>query len=149
MVNELVHVVKCSPRRAISVEKQESTTGDTGEAAKEKGRKEASDRGKKDTPKTDVTLICPKCGKAPVVKGRTAWGCKAYGKGCDFLIPIEYEGKKLTQKQVEALVQKGRTGNLSGFISANGEKYGGFLYLDENKRLVLERKNNSPADKAE
>ena len=63
--------------------------------------------------------------------------------------PVSGQQPAVSQKQVEALVQKGRTGNLSGFISANGEKYGGFLYLDENKRLVLERKNNSPADKAE
>lgn len=33
--------------------------------------------------------ICPKCGKGEIKKGKTAFGCSNYGKGCDYLLPFE------------------------------------------------------------
>ena len=129
MVNELVHVVKTSPRRTITVEEPAAA-----------GKEPSGARPAKKPNAAPVVMTCPKCGKGEVVRGKTAWGCKLYGKGCDFLIPTEFEGKKLTQKQVEALVTKGKTGTLSGFKSADGAAYSGVLRLDEGKRLVVEKK---------
>lgn len=132
MVNELVHVVKCSPRKAITVEAVEEVKKEA--AAKEKAPK------KEKTPAEPVVLKCPKCGNGEIIKGRTAWGCSLYRKSCDFIIPMEFFGKKLTQKQVEALVLKGKTGSLNGFKNEDGSTFSGILRLDDSFRVVVDKK---------
>lgn len=81
MVNELVHVVKCSPRKAITVEVAE-------EAEKESTPKEKKASKKEKAPAEPVVLKCPKCGNGEIIKGRAAWGCSLYRKSCDFIIPM-------------------------------------------------------------
>ena len=103
-------------------------------AAKEKAPK------KEKTPAEPVVLKCPKCGNGEVIKGRTAWGCSLYRKSCDFIIPMEFFGKKLTQKQVEALVLKGKTGSLNGFKNEDGSTFSGTLRLDDSFRVVVDKK---------
>lgn len=132
MVNELVHVVKCSPRKAITVEVVE-------EEKKEAAPKEKAPKREK-KPAEPVVLKCPKCGKGEVVKGRAAWGCSLYRKSCDFLIPMEFFGKKLTQKQVEALVLKSKTGVLNGFKNEDGSTFSGVLRLDDGFRVIVDKK---------
>ena len=132
MVNELVHVVKCSPRKAITVEVVE-------EEKKEAAPKEKAPKREK-KPAESVVLKCPKCGKGEVVKGRAAWGCSLYRKSCDFLIPMEFFGKKLTQKQVEALVLKSKTGVLNGFKNEDGSTFSGVLRLDDGFRVIVDKK---------
>lgn len=132
MVNELVHVVKCSPRKAITVEAVEEVKKEV--AAKEKAPK------KEKTPAEPVVLKCPKCGNGEIIKGRTAWGCSLYRKSCDFIIPMEFFGKKLTQKQVEALVLKGKTGSLNGFKNEDDRTFSGTLRLDDSFRVVVDKK---------
>ena len=132
MVNELVHVVKCSPRRAITVEVAE-------EAKKEAAPKEKAPK-KEKAPAEPVVLKCPKCGNGEIIKGRAAWGCSLYRKSCDFIIPMEFFGKKLTQKQVEVLVLKGKTGSLNGFKNEDGSTFGGILRLDDSFRVVVDKK---------
>ena len=83
---------------------------------------------------------CPKCGNGKVIKGRAAWGCSLYRKSCDFIIPMEFFGKKLTQKQVEALVLKGKTGSLNGFKNEDGSTFSGVLRLDDGFRVVVDKK---------
>lgn len=39
-------------------------------------------------PKTDA-LICPKCKKGTILKGKDAYGCSAYKSGCKFLFPFK------------------------------------------------------------
>ncbi len=88
--------------------------------------------------KAPASNPCPKCQKGEVIKGKSAYGCSNF-KACDFRLPFEFMGKKLTDKQVETLVLKGKTGNLKGF-EQNGEKVEGKLILDDNKQLTLEPK---------
>ena len=133
MVNELVHVVKCSPRKAITVEVAE-------EAEKESTPKEKKASKKEKAPAEPVVLKCPKCGNGEIIKGRAAWGCSLYRKSCDFIIPMEFFGKKLTQKQVETLVLKGKTGALNGFKNEDGSTFSGLLRLDDGFRVVVDKK---------
>ena len=133
MVNELVHVVKCSPRKAITVEVAE-------EAEKESTPKEKKTPKKEKAPAEPVVLKCPKCGNGEIIKGRAAWGCSLYRKSCDFIIPMEFFGKKLTQKQVETLVLKGKTGALNGFKNEDGSTFSGVLRLDDNFRVIVDKK---------
>lgn len=73
------------------------------------------------------------------MKGKTAWGCTLYRKSCDFLIPMEIQGKKLTQKQVDTLIQKGQTGKISGFKDPEGNSFNGMIRLDENKNIIVDK----------
>ena len=98
---------------------------------KGKGKKENGE-------KIAVVLKCPKCGQGEIVKGKTAWGCTLYRKSCDFLIPMEIQGKKLTQKQVDTLIQKVQTGKISGFKDPKGNPFIGMMRLDENKYFIVD-----------
>ena len=39
---------------------------------------------------------CPKCAKASVIKGKTAFGCSRWKVGCDFTLPFQFENKTLS-----------------------------------------------------
>ncbi len=80
---------------------------------------------------------CPKCKEGQIVKGKSAYGCARYAEGCKFVLPFTFEGKKLTEKQWQRLVEKGSTTNIKGFV-VNGDKQEGKLVLDENSNLKLE-----------
>ena len=53
---------------------------------------------------------------------------------------MEFFGKKLTQKQVETLVLKGKTGALNGFKNEDGSTFSGVLRLDDNFRVIVDKK---------
>ena len=61
------------------------------------------------------------------------------GDVIDFLIPMEIQGKKLTQKQVDTLIQKGQTGKISGFKDPKGNPFNGMIRLDENKNIIVDK----------
>ncbi|WP_100614964.1 type IA DNA topoisomerase [Confluentibacter citreus] len=41
------------------------------------------------------TLVCPKCKKGTVIKGKTAYGCSDYKSGCDFRVSFEMVRQKV------------------------------------------------------
>jgi DNA topoisomerase-3 len=50
-------------------------------------------------------IACPKCKKGSVIKGKNAYGCSEYKKGCDFVFTFENikkiaKNKPLTKKLV-------------------------------------------------
>ena len=136
MVNEIVHFVRYSSAKTITVETPE---GKDGEDKKTKKEREKGKGKKENGEKIAVVLKCPKCGQGEIVKGKTAWGCTLYRKSCDFLIPMEIQGKKLTQKQVDTLIQKGQTGKISGFKDPEGNPFNGMIRLDENKNIIVDK----------
>lgn len=88
--------------------------------------------------KADKELTCPRCGQGTMMKGKTAWGCSAYASGCKTLIPFEYLGKKLTEKQISALILKGKTPVIKGFI-VEGNKVDGQLNFADDYTLQLQQ----------
>lgn len=130
MVNEIVHGVKHSSARQITIEQPVEEVSEEKPEKKKREKKE---------PAEPVVLKCPKCGQGDVVKGKTAWGCTLYRKSCDFLISMEIQGKKLTQKQVEALVLKGKTGTITGFKDADGSAYSAILCLNTIFQPTVEK----------
>ena len=99
MVAALCHEVKYD-RNAIKIE----------------GEQEKSPPKKKNK-KADLSdLTCPKCAKGVILKGKTAWGCSSWKDGCDFRVPFHMLGKKLSDKQVEKLIVRGKTTKLKGFV---------------------------------
>jgi DNA topoisomerase-3 len=47
---------------------------------------------------------CPRCGKA-IIKGKTAYGCSGWRDGCKFVLEADYKGLKLSQNQIQVLLQ--------------------------------------------
>ncbi len=50
-------------------------------------------------------IVCPKCKKGHIIKGKTAYGCSAYKNGCDFIfsfdkIKLLSKGKEITKELV-------------------------------------------------
>ncbi|MCW8939782.1 MAG: DNA topoisomerase 3 [Flavobacteriales bacterium] len=90
---------------------------------------------KKKTSRIETT-ICPKCKKANMLKGKTAYGCSEYSNGCKFLMPFTFKEKKLTEKQILQILKKGKSTTIKGFKD-NGEKIDGVLSLNEQFELVL------------
>ncbi len=89
-------------------------------------------------PKPSEELHCPRCKKGLIIKGKAAWGCAEFRNGCTFRIPFVYMGKALSDSQMEQLVQKGKTGKITGFSVADGSKRDGKLIFDKEFRLNLE-----------
>ena len=122
MVAELCHEVKHEQFKIVrSVEE---------EKPKEK---------KKRKPKEKIVvtdLDCPKCKSAKILQGKTAYGCHNYKNGCDFKIPFHIMGKKLTDKQIADLVQKGKTTKIKGFKQGEN-KVDGKLIFDAGFNLGL------------
>lgn len=129
MVNELVHEVKMEQSSSIS-----HVTAPP--AIKETAKKSSGINEEK----------CPKCKNGNIIKGKTAFGCSEYTNGCDFRLPFEFNEKKIPEKQLIRLLQKGSSTNLKGFKTATG-KAEGVLKLNEQFQLVLEEKSPKKAVK--
>ncbi len=82
---------------------------------------------------------CPKCNNGNLLRGKTAYGCSNYKKGCDFLLPFSFKEKKISEKQYIRLLEKGCTVNLKGFKTTNGNVEG-LLRFDDQFQLILEEK---------
>jgi len=91
--------------------------------------------------KTDKKWICPKCKEGDIVKGKSAWGCTNWKNGCKIRIPFEFAEKKLSDKQIETLVLKGKTPKIKGFL-VDGEKQNGILAFDPDFSLVFQMEEN-------
>ncbi|WP_452598687.1 DNA topoisomerase, partial [Pontimicrobium sp. MEBiC01747] len=61
---------------------------------------------------TNDTLICPKCKKGEVIKGKTAYGCSEYKTGCDFRFSYDAIREKAKGQTItKALVYSILNGN--------------------------------------
>lgn len=133
MVEELVYEVRSETGRPRLASAEEVETAQK-EAKKAAGK----------TPKAAVEMICPKCGKGRVLKGKNSYGCSEWKAGCDLRLPFVYMDKKLTEKQMERLVTKKATTKLKGFV-LNGEKVDGILTLSDTGEIAFENKSPAPA----
>jgi len=104
------------------------------EAPKEK--KERKPR----TPAEKVSLSsldCPKCKQHKLAEGKTGVGCSNY-RVCGFLVPYELLGKKLTEKQLLDLVQKGKTTKIKGLmIPGAAQVTEGAIAFDETFNVTV------------
>ena len=80
---------------------------------------------------------CPACKTGHILRGKTAFGCARFREGCQFRLPSEILGKKLSDPQVKSLLSKGRTQLIKGFVTGAGEKLDGALALDKNLQPEL------------
>jgi DNA topoisomerase-3 len=132
MVETLVYEVRSETRRANishagSVQKQEAVV----EKKKTAGI---------------LAEVCPKCKKARLIKGKSAYGCGDYKAGCKFVLPYIFADKKISENQYLRLLQKGSTVNLKDFKTETGIVEG-LVRFDENFELKLEEKKKTVVKK--
>ena len=49
-------------------------------------------------------LTCPQCGRGRIIEGRHAFGCNRWREGCDYRVPKESDGRRLTDAELRTLV---------------------------------------------
>lgn len=138
LVREMVQEVKQDGSgRGISIHKAElaDLTGQkAGAATKANPPKAAA------TPAIPGALgPCPACGSGHVLRGKSAFGCSRFRENCLFRLPTEFEGKKITDKQVGDLLKKGRTQVMKGFLDDAGNKFDAAIRLTPQRTLELAR----------
>lgn len=72
---------------------------------------------------------CPLCKKGKVTDKSTFYGCSNYKDGCSFTISKTISKKKLTEKVIKDLLEKGETSKLKGFKSKTGKTFEARLVL--------------------
>lgn len=87
-----------------------------------------------------VGMPCPKCNKGNILKGQSAYGCSGWKEGCDLRLPLIYLDKKLTEKQVQRLLEKRATTKIKGFV-VDGHKVEGILKLTDTFGVEFENKS--------
>ncbi|GIP14885.1 DNA topoisomerase [Paenibacillus montaniterrae] len=63
-----------------------------------------------------------------IIKGKRGYGCSNYKSGCGFVIWKDSFGRELTDSQIKALAEKGKTARLK-LIMSNGEEVQGKIIL--------------------
>ena len=129
MVDELVYEVRSNT----------STKRISSNVIASKTKQSVSSKPKAKTKKEVAGKTCPKCKKGNLLKGSAAYGCSEYQNNCDFKIPFELYGKKVSENQIKRLIDKGCTTNLKGFKTTSGAVEG-LIRFDENFTLKLEPK---------
>lgn len=51
-------------------------------------------------------VVCPKCGKGYMLKGKTAYGCSEYKSGCDLRLSFEVYSSELTPAKLSKQIKK-------------------------------------------
>ena len=136
MVDELVYEV-----RSNKSSKRISSVNSNDKSMKQSATSNTDASSKKATTKTKNVAgkMCPKCKKGQLLKGSSAFGCSEYKNNCDFKIPFEIYGKKVSENQLKRLIDKNCTTNLKGFV-LNDKKVEGLIRFDDDFNLKLEPK---------
>ena len=88
---------------------------------------------------------CPKCKEGRLLKGKTGFGCSRWNEGCQFLLPLKFLDKKISDVQLIRILEKGETALLKGF-KRDGEKVNGQVKLMEDFTLSLKEKVEQPKE---
>ena len=88
--------LKLEPKQKPNAKKTEIST---------QGQNDNSNVSSSAVEKSSDKIVCPKCKKGTILKGKTAYGCSNYKNGCDFLFPFAKikeiaNGKPLTKELV-------------------------------------------------
>lgn len=86
------------------------------------------------------TVLCPVCGKKMIrsEKGYICSGVK--DKSCTYGVLRTVASKKLTDKQLQSLITKGKTGFIKGFKSKSGKEFSARLRLNKEHKIEFDFK---------
>lgn len=130
--NELIEMVKDLTQKVIN------SKGKSVEILSEKTQKAPASSAKKEKKAIHFSEIeCPKCKKQGIIKGKKAYGCSHYNE-CNFTIPFEIFGKKLTEKQVIDLLIKGKTTIIKGLVGLPEDKNTARLLMNNDYSIGTE-----------
>lgn len=111
-VNDIViTVLSDNSGNHITIEKAPVKTRKTRTSPKESA-KPKNTTAKKTTKTTQPAptsieqIVCPKCLKGHLLKGRTAYGCSRYAEGCSFILPFAQYPATLSPAQLAAILDK-------------------------------------------
>ncbi len=142
MVSDLTNEVKYEHGNLITIEASRASASNVSKASDSSKTPIANTTSnttaqteKKKEVKTEAPLTCPKCQQGTMIKGKSAFGCNRFKEGCNFKINFEFGEKKLSDKQIQALIQKKKTPSIKGF-TINSKKVNGYLIL--NKESVVD-----------
>lgn len=82
--------------------------------------------------------VCPCC-KSPVTETKISYGCSNWKNGCQFRIWKEISGKKITAAVAKKILEKGKSGLIKDFTYQNGDKYNGYLILEEDGSIKVQK----------
>ena len=133
MVTEIVNQVKLSNRKAITIAAIQEKAPDP------VVKKTENENKPNPLPNANEKIICPKCKKGEVIQGKQTWGCTAYRDGCDFRLPFDFEGKKLSETNVKALCRKRRSSEIK-MTDFEGNVIAGNILLNSDMSLSFEPK---------
>lgn len=85
------------------------------------------------SPTGELKIMCPVCGK-PMRKMTWGYGCSGYSAGCRFSVGTIC-GKKLTETQLNRLIENRDSGEIKGFTSKAGKRFDAHLVLDESNAV--------------
>lgn len=51
-------------------------------------------------------VLCPKCGKGHILKGKTAYGCSEYKSGCDLILSFDVYSAELSPSKLSKQIKK-------------------------------------------
>lgn len=107
-------------------------------AAPRKRKASSEEESANSGPKVIGNCPRPGCG-GMIFMGKKGYGCSHYKEGCKFVIWKENHGRTLTDTQVKALIEKGRTGKLK-LTSEDGTPLEGKLVLQnmDTGQLTIE-----------
>ena len=78
---------------------------------------------------------CPLCGKE-VKRGKFGYGCMGYKEGCTFRVNSFICGRVISKRNVELMLESGKTSLIRGFISRkSGKSFDAYLKLEEGKAV--------------
>ena len=130
--NELIEMVKDLTQKVIN------SKGKSVQILPEKTLKTPSSSAKKEKKAIHFSEIeCPKCKKQGIIKGKKAYGCSHYNE-CNFTIPFEIFGKKLTEKQVIDLLTKGKTAIIKGLVGLPEDRNTARLLMNSDYSIGTE-----------
>jgi DNA topoisomerase-3 len=95
------------------------------------------DRVRDSMSKNDLGM-CPLCKQGTVMECAKAYSCNRYREGCQFTIWKAVADKKLSEKQVKALLTRGYTDWLRGFTSKAGKTFEARLKLGEDFKVAFD-----------
>ncbi|HEY9684272.1 MAG TPA: DNA topoisomerase 3 [Oculatellaceae cyanobacterium] len=86
---------------------------------------------------------CPMCKQGTIRKTPKGAGCDRWKEGCKFMIWREQFGKKLTESQIQELLEKGKTKVIKGFKKRDGSgTYDARLVLTDEFKIKLDFDKN-------
>jgi DNA topoisomerase-3 len=82
-------------------------------------------------------VLCPKCNKGEMLRGKKAWGCSKFNAGCKFTIPFEFKDVFLSDADMKELVSNQKSRYRLPFKQKSGEVEKKYVGLNDKLKLVV------------